>query len=182
MYYERSVIWSAVFEINWRYDPHTCWTILSNCLMNLKNSGDSTGFEPMTSAMPVQCSNQLSYEVTQLRAGQFVGLMFSPWKECSMKEVLYESPEFFRFMRQLLKIVQQVRGSYLQLISNTALHITLLSYYIPFTGKHEPNKLTCSQLCDFIAQLVRALHRHRRGHGFESRWVTWIFQVHETIA
>ena len=31
--------------------------------MNLKNSGDSTGFEPMTSAMPVQCSNQLSYEV-----------------------------------------------------------------------------------------------------------------------
>ena len=40
--------------------------------MNLKNSGDSTGFEPMTSAMPVQCSNQLSYEVTQLRAGQLV--------------------------------------------------------------------------------------------------------------
>ena len=50
---------------------------LSNCLMNLKNSGDSTGFEPMTSAMPVQCSNQLSYEVTEWRAGQFVGLMFS---------------------------------------------------------------------------------------------------------
>ena len=25
----------------------------------------------------MQCSNQLSYEVTQLRAGQFVGLMFS---------------------------------------------------------------------------------------------------------
>ena len=91
--------------------------------MNLKNSGDSTGFEPMTSAMPVQCS----------------------------------------------VIVQQVRGSYLHLISNTALHITFLSYHIPFTGKHEPNKLTCSPLCDFIAQLVRALHRHRRGHGFESR-------------
>ena len=35
--------------------------------MNLKNSGDTTGFEPMTSAMPVQCSNQLSYEVTRLR-------------------------------------------------------------------------------------------------------------------
>ena len=50
---------------------------LINCLVNLKNSGDSTGFEPMTSAMPVQCSNQLSYEVTQWRAGQFVGLMFS---------------------------------------------------------------------------------------------------------
>ena len=45
--------------------------------MNLKNSGDSSGFEPMTSAMPVQCSNQLSYEVTQWTAGQFLGLMFS---------------------------------------------------------------------------------------------------------
>ena len=44
-----------------------------------------------------------------------------------------------------------------------------LSYAIPFTGKHEPNELTCSPLRDFIAQLVRALHRHRRGHGFESR-------------
>ena len=31
----------------------------------------------MTSAMPLQCSNQLSYEVIQLRAGQLVGLMFS---------------------------------------------------------------------------------------------------------
>ena len=63
---------------------------LSNCLVNLKNSGDSTGFEPMTSAVLVQCSNQLSYEVTQLRAGQFVGLIFSRernvvWKKCYMK-------------------------------------------------------------------------------------------------
>ena len=46
----------------------------------------------------------------------------------------------------------------------------ILSYDIPFTEKHEPNKLTCSPLCDFIAQLVRVLHR--RGHGFESRRVT----------
>ena len=42
----------------------------NNCLMNLKNSGDSTGFEPMTSVMLVQCSNQLSYEVTQMRAAE----------------------------------------------------------------------------------------------------------------
>ena len=45
--------------------------------MSLKNSGDSTGFEPITSRMQVQCSNQLSYEVTQLRVGRFVGHMFS---------------------------------------------------------------------------------------------------------
>ena len=36
----------------------------------------------MTSAMPVQCSNQLSYEVTQWRAGEFVGLMFSRRFSC----------------------------------------------------------------------------------------------------
>ena len=33
-----------MFEIKSRYDPCTCWTILSNCLMNLKNSGDSPGW------------------------------------------------------------------------------------------------------------------------------------------
>ena len=61
---------------------------LSNCLINLKNSGDSTGFEPMTSAMPVQCSHQLSYEVTQWRAGQFVGLMFSRERNVIWKNVI----------------------------------------------------------------------------------------------
>ena len=64
---------------------------LSNCLMNLKNSGHSTGFEPMTSATPVQCSNQLSYEVTQLRAGQFVGLMFSRERNVVWKMKVWKS-------------------------------------------------------------------------------------------
>ena len=63
---------------------------LSNCLMNHKNSGDSMEFEPMTSAIPVQSSNQLSYEVTQLRAGQFCWAYVFPWKECRLKEMLYE--------------------------------------------------------------------------------------------
>ena len=82
---------------------------LSNCLMNLKNSGESTGFKPMTSAMLVQSSNQLSYKVTKLRAGQFVGLMFSRernvvWKKEVMGAISVESSEFFRFMRQFLKL------------------------------------------------------------------------------
>ena len=58
---------------------------LSNCLMNLKNSGDSTGFEPMTSAMPVQCSHQLSYEVT-VESRSICWAHVFPWKECHMKE------------------------------------------------------------------------------------------------
>ena len=52
----------------------------------------------------------------------------------SNEDMILALAGFFRFMRQLLK-----------------LHITFLSYDIPFTGKHEPNKLTCSPLCDFIA-------------------------------
>ena len=44
----------------------------------------------MTSALPVQCSKQLSYEVTQSRASQFVKLIFSRKKECRMKEMRYE--------------------------------------------------------------------------------------------
>ena len=79
----------------------------------------STGFAPMTSVMPVQCSDQLSYEVIQTWAGQIFGIM------CSL-----ERNEF----------------------------------------KHEPNKLTCSHLSGFIAQLVRALHRHHWGHGFKFHW------------
>ena len=61
--------------------------------MNLKNSGDSTGFEPMTSAMPVQCSHQLSYEVTQwrLHSGEQVNLLTScfPVKGMSYERMLY---------------------------------------------------------------------------------------------
>ena len=67
---------------------------LAGQFKQLSRKPDSMGFEPMTSAMPVQCSYQLSYEVTWWRAGQFVGVMGSN---------PVESPEFFRFMRQLLK-------------------------------------------------------------------------------
>ena len=114
---------------------------LSNCLMNLKNSSDSTGFELMTFAMPVQCSNQLSYEVTHLREGQFVGLVFSRernvvWKKCYMKCGVLKSNE---------DMILALAGQFKQL-------------------SHEPEKF-------------RWLNGIRTRH-----WVTWIFQVHETIA
>ena len=88
----------------------------------------------MTSAMPVQCSNQLSYEVTQWRAGQ-LGSCFP------VKGMSYER----------------------NVISHSGEQVNLTcSPLCDFIA------LTCSPLCDFIAQLVRALHRHRRGHRFES--------------
>ena len=166
--------------INFKHTQMKIWSShlldnLSNCLMNLKNSGDSTGFEPMTSAVPVQCSNQQSYEVTQLRSGQFVGLR--SWIQIPLSHL-----NFSGSWGNCLNCPASARIISSFDFKHRTSYNTFLSYDIPFTGKHEPNKLTCSQLCDFIAQLVRALHRHRRGHGFESRWVTWIFQVHETIS
>ena len=71
-----------------RSDPRT---LLDNChfIDTWQIQVAPTGFEPTTSAMPVQCSDQLSYEATQLGAGQFVGLMCSrvrtrwmKWNEC----------------------------------------------------------------------------------------------------
>ena len=76
---KRNVVWKKCDMKCGVWNQMKIWS--SHLLDNFKQlshepenfSGDSTGFEPMTSAMPVQCSNQLSYEVTQLRAGQFVG-------------------------------------------------------------------------------------------------------------
>ena len=87
---------------------------LSNCLMNLKNSGDSTGFEPMTSAMPVQCSNQLSYEVTQWRAGQFVGLMFSRERNVVWKNVICSAV----FLKSNEDMILALAGQFKQLSLN----------------------------------------------------------------
>ena len=168
---------------------------LSNCLMNLKNSGDSKGFEPMTSTMPVQCSNQLSYEVTQLRAGQFVGLMFSRERDVVWKKCYIWSAVFWNQMKMWSSHLLDNLSNCLMSLKNSSdstglepmtsamlVQCSNQLSYIPLMGKHEPSKLSCSQLCDFVAQLVRALHRHRSGHGFESCWVTWIFQVNVTIA
>ena len=72
---------AMLYEVRCFWNQMKIWSShlldnLSNCLMNLKNSGDSTGFEPMTSTIPVQYSNQLSYEVTLLSiAHSAFGLM-----------------------------------------------------------------------------------------------------------
>ena len=78
-----------VHSIKNTFDVREKWPLhLSGKLQQLSLIGTreiqavSTGFEPMTSVMPVQCwcnasamLSQLSYEATQLRGGQFVGLM-----------------------------------------------------------------------------------------------------------
>ena len=73
------------------WSSRTCWTIFSNCLMNLKNSGDSMGFEPMTSTMLVQTV----LEPTELRSHTVESRPICwahvfPWKECRVKGMSYE--------------------------------------------------------------------------------------------
>ena len=105
---------------------------LSNCLMNLKNSGDSTGFEPITSAIPVQCSHQLSYEVTQWRPGQFVGLMFSRernviWKKCYMQCGVWNQMKIWS--SHLLDNLSNCLMNLYICNVHCALHITFLSFF-----------------------------------------------------
>ena len=72
--------------INRRNDPHTCWAIsaIVSCAPE-KFQVSSRVFEPMTSVMLVQCSNEWSYVATQMWAGQFVGLVFL-WKEWLVRQ------------------------------------------------------------------------------------------------
>ena len=73
-----------------------------------------------------------------------------------MKDMLYEvrclksnedmilalAGQFKQLLKQLLKLSSKCEDqSYPHLISNTALHITYLSYDIPFTGGYDPR--TC---------------------------------------
>ena len=45
----------------------------------------------------------------------------------------------------------------MRIISSIHLSTTFLSLIVPFTGTHEPSKLTCSHLSGFITQLVSVL-------------------------
>ena len=49
-------------------------------------------------------------------------------------------------------------------------------------GKHEPNKLTCSPLCDFIAQWLEHCTGIAEVMGSNPVESPEFFQVHETIA
>ena len=62
--------------------------------------------------------------------------------------------------------------------------IKFLSLSIPFTGTREPNKFTYLYLSGFMTQMVRALNRHRTGHGIESlgRELKFYRCTYETVA
>ena len=107
--------------------------------------------------MPVQCFYQLSHEVTQLSAGQFVGLMCSRERNERIKEIICE----VRFWRQL-KI--EVMGS-------NPIEITLI-----FSGEYFRQLLKLSTNCEdnHILQFIfkTALHK-LLNNFFHSSFVIW---------
>ena len=68
-------------------DPRRCQCNLCNCVMKPeKKSGLQLGFKPVTSAIPVRCSNQLSYEATDVGSRSIMG-SYVPVKEQSVNDV-----------------------------------------------------------------------------------------------
>ena len=61
--------------------------------------------------------------------------------------------------------------------SNTNACIHFISFIESFTGTNEPNKLICSQLCGFIAQLAEHWTSIAEVMGSNPVRATWIFQV-----
>ena len=75
---------------------------LSDCLVCApeKFQVSLTGFEPMPSAMPVQCFFQLNYEATRVTwAGQFVGLMCSHERNDEWRNVCELHKHFFHSIK-----------------------------------------------------------------------------------
>ena len=110
----------------------------------------------------VFCRSRRLRQITQTRG-------FDKWKESRMKEMLYEASA---------RIISSFDFKH-----RTSYNISFILH--SFHGKtwaQQIDLLSTVWMGEWVAQLVRALHRHRRGHGFESRWVSWLFQVHETIA
>ena len=69
------------------YDHRSYERNLSNCAQKPEKVRTSTGFEPRDLAIPVRCSNQLSYEATDVGSWSFVSSK-EPVK--NGREVIYE--------------------------------------------------------------------------------------------
>ena len=112
----------------------------------------------MTSAIPVQRSNQLSYQANW----ELVNIYF------------FQVSSF-----QLLKL-KHLHCDDLHIIL-TLSAVQIYGYFIysySFLRLRDKYELTIDQLpVGLIAQLVRALHRYRRCHGFDSRSSLNFFQV-----
>ena len=77
--YELSHKWTAEMKWKWR-NYRSSERNLCNCIKKPEKIRTSTGFEPVTSRLPVRCSNNWAIKPLTLGAGQLWVQMF-PWKK-----------------------------------------------------------------------------------------------------
>ena len=71
--YSIKMMWTAEIQMKWRFDHRSYNRNLSNCKFKPeKNFWASTGFEPMASALALQCSTNWAMKTHILGAGQFI--------------------------------------------------------------------------------------------------------------
>ena len=125
----------------------------------------------MTSAIPVQRSNQLTYQANW----ELVSLVSQrSWVRLPFK------PEFFQVSSfQLFKLKHLHCDDLHIILSLSAVQIhDYFIYSYSFLHLRDKYELLTDQLpVGLIGQLVRALHWYRRGHGFDSRSSLNFFQV-----
>ena len=148
------------------------------------------GFEPMTSAMPVQCSTNWAIKPTGSWSCHKLTIWPAPsWLDSSVGRALHRhrrghgfeshsSLNFFQaFFSQLLKLCsncEDLSSIWSFIRSSNICFIYLHSFIHPSRVYH---KLTIWPAPKWLDSSVgRALHRHRRGHGFESRSSLNFFQ------
>ena len=109
--------------------------VSANHTSSILDHMSSTGFEPMTSAMPGQCSHQLSFEATKMwRAGQFVGLICSHERNDEWKFVKWDWDVSWRndnFFNSYLNLTSQ---AFLSLIIPFTCGLSLLVLYSALRG------------------------------------------------
>ena len=134
---QNEMMWTAGIQMKWVCDHRS----EPQLKPEKKDFGASTRFEPVASALALQCSTNLSYEDPYtLEAGQFIEFI-SPWKErntmkwCELREYKwneYRNP-FFRAFSQLLELRFPAMVTYsFHLYSCSSHHFILC--FIPFTG------------------------------------------------
>ena len=86
--YEINHIWELRKWYQMKNDPRSCErNLCNNCVRRLKkNIQDFKGIWTRDLAIPVRCSNQLSYEATDSP------IVFYPWKQWSAVYILYCPP------------------------------------------------------------------------------------------
>ena len=142
---------------------------------SLKKIQAWTGFEPITSAMPVQCST--NWAIKPNGSWSYCEFVIYPWRIMGSNPV--QAWIFFRLsFRNYLSCLVTARIFLLFDLSSAVQNICFIYLYLFIHPSRVYYELTIWPAPSCLDSSVgRALHRHRRGYGFESRSSLNFFQA-----